>query len=127
MNIIEEVQKVKAEDIKFEGNRELIEIIGEEMDKKFLAKVKTVSISPDVVARHKDLKIVYTPIHGTGVKLIPAALRAFGFNNIFNVPLSETTRASSLSSTETRLPCCSSIISWQKWRRTVSWKAMNSL
>ncbi|WP_339736748.1 phospho-sugar mutase [uncultured Sunxiuqinia sp.] len=86
VNIIEEVQKVKAEDIKFEGNRELIEIIGEEMDKKFLAKVKTVSISPDVVARHKDLKIVYTPIHGTGVKLIPAALRAFGFNNIFNVP-----------------------------------------
>ncbi len=86
VNIIEEVQKVKAEDIKFEGNRELIEIIGEEIDQKFLAKVKTVSISPDVVARHKDLKIVYTPIHGTGVKMIPAALRAFGFENIFNVP-----------------------------------------
>jgi len=86
VNIIDEVQKVKAEDIKFDGNRELIEIIGEEIDQKFLEKVKTVSISPDIVARHKDLKIVYTPIHGTGVKMIPAALRAFGFNNIFNVP-----------------------------------------
>jgi len=86
VNIIEEVQKVKAEDIKFEGNKELIEMIGEEIDQKFIEKVKTVSISPDVVARHKDLKIVYTPIHGTGVKMIPAALRAFGFNNIFNVP-----------------------------------------
>jgi len=85
-NIVEEVLKIKAENIKFDGPSELIEIMGEEMDRKFLEKVKTVSISPDVVARHKNLKIVYTPIHGTGVKLIPAALRAFGFNNIFNVP-----------------------------------------
>jgi len=85
-NIVEEVLKIKAEDIKFDGPAELIEIMGEEMDRKFLEKVKTVSISPDVVARHKNLKIVYTPIHGTGVKLIPAALRAFGFTNIFNVP-----------------------------------------
>ena len=85
-NIVEEVLKIKAEDIKFDGPAELIEIMGEEMDQKFLEKVKTVSISPDVVARHKNLKIVYTPIHGTGVKLIPAALRAFGFTNIFNVP-----------------------------------------
>ena len=86
VNIIEEVQKVKAEDIRFEGNKELIEIIGEEIDRKFLEKVKTVSIAPDIVKKHKDLKIVYTPIHGTGVKLIPDALRAFGFENIFNVP-----------------------------------------
>jgi phosphoglucomutase len=85
-NIVEEVLKIKAENIKFDGPAELIEIMGEEMDRKFLEKVKTVSISPDVVARHKNLKIVYTPIHGTGVKLIPAALRAFGFTNIFNVP-----------------------------------------
>jgi len=85
-NIVEEVLKIKVEDIKFNGPAELIEIMGEEMDRKFLEKVKTVSISPDVVARHKNLKIVYTPIHGTGVKLIPAALRAFGFTNIFNVP-----------------------------------------
>jgi phosphoglucomutase len=85
-NIVDEVLKIKVEDIKFNGPASLIEIMGEEMDRKFLEKVKTVSISPDVVARHKNLKIVYTPIHGTGVKLIPAALRAFGFTNIFNVP-----------------------------------------
>ncbi|WP_159517927.1 phospho-sugar mutase [Sunxiuqinia indica] len=85
-NIIDEVGKVNAEDIKFEGNKDLIEILGDEMDQKFLEQVKTVSIAPEVVARHKDLKIVYTPIHGTGVKLIPAALRAFGFTNIINVP-----------------------------------------
>lgn len=86
VNIIDEVQKVKAEDIRFEGNKELIEIIGDEVDQKFLEKVKTVSLAPEIVKKHKDLKIVYTPIHGTGVKLIPAALRAFGFENIFNVP-----------------------------------------
>ena len=85
-NIVEEVLKIKVEDIKFDGPAELIEIMGEEMDRKFLEKVKSVSISPDVVERHKNMKIVYTPIHGTGVKLIPAALRAFGFTNIFNVP-----------------------------------------
>ena len=86
VNIIDEVQKVKAEDIRFEGNKELIEIIGDEVDQKFLEKVKTVSLAPEIVKKHKDLRIVYTPIHGTGVKLIPAALRAFGFENIFNVP-----------------------------------------
>ncbi len=85
-NIVNEVAKIKPEDIKFNGPDELIEIMGEEMDRKFLAKVKTVSISPDVVQRHKDIKIIYTPIHGTGVKLIPAALREFGFTNIINIP-----------------------------------------
>ena len=85
-NIVAEVAKIKPEDIKFDGSDDLIEIMGEEMDNKFLAEVKKVSISPDVVARHKDIKIIYTPIHGTGVKLIPAALRAFGFTNIINVP-----------------------------------------
>jgi phosphoglucomutase len=85
-NIIDEVSKVKASDIKFKGDKSLITILGTEMDNLFLEKVKTVSISPDVVQRQKDLKIVYTPIHGTGVRMIPAALRAFGFTNIFNVP-----------------------------------------
>ena len=86
VNIVEEVAKIKPEDIKFDGPDELIEILGEEMDNKFLAEVKKVSISPDVVERHKDIKIIYTPIHGTGVKLIPAALRDFGFTNIINIP-----------------------------------------
>jgi len=85
-NIVDEVLKIKVEEIKFDGPSELIEIMGEEMDQKFLEKVKTVSISPDVVERHKDIKIVFTPIHGTGVKMVPAALRKFGFTNIFNVP-----------------------------------------
>lgn len=85
-NIIAEVGNVKVEDIKFEGNKKLIESLGAEMDQKFLEKVKTVSLAPDIIKKYKDLKIVYTPIHGTGVKLIPAALRAFGFENIINVP-----------------------------------------
>lgn len=85
-NIIAEVEKVKVEDIKFDGNKDLIEIMGEEMDQKFLEKVKTVSLAPDIIKKYKNLKIVYTPIHGTGVKLIPDALRAFGFENIINVP-----------------------------------------
>lgn len=86
VNIVKEVAKVKPEDIKFEGPNELIEIMGKEMDEKFLEKVKTVSISPEVVERHKDIKIVFTPIHGTAVKLVPAALRKFGFTNIINIP-----------------------------------------
>ncbi|WP_163323908.1 phospho-sugar mutase [Draconibacterium mangrovi] len=86
VNIVNEVAKIKPEDIKFDGPDELIEILGEEMDNKFLAEVKKVSISPDVVERHKDIKIIYTPIHGTGVKLIPAALREFGFTNLINIP-----------------------------------------
>lgn len=86
VNIITEVQKVKVEDIQFKGNKELIEILGEEMDRKFIEKVKTVSLAPEIIQKFKDLKIVYTPIHGTGVKLIPDALRAFGFENVINVP-----------------------------------------
>lgn len=85
-NIIDEVQKVKASDILFKGNDSLISIMGDDMDQLFLEQVKTVSISPEVIARQKDLKIVYTPIHGTGVKLIPAALKQLGFTNIISVP-----------------------------------------
>jgi phosphoglucomutase len=78
-NIVAEVLKVKPEDIRFEGPADLIEIMGEEMDQKFLEKVKTVSISPELVQKHHDIKIIYTPIHGTGVKLVPAALREVWF------------------------------------------------
>lgn len=85
VNIIAEVKKVKVEDIRFSGNPGLIEIMGEEVDQKFLEKVKSVSLAPELIRRHRDLKIVYTPIHGTGVKLIPAALSAFGFENIIHV------------------------------------------
>ncbi len=85
-NIVSEVAKIKPEQIKFNGPDELMEIMGDEMDQKFLAEVKKVSISPEVVQRHKEIKIIYTPIHGTGVRIIPAALRAFGFTNIINIP-----------------------------------------
>ncbi|MEN8117270.1 MAG: phospho-sugar mutase [Bacteroidota bacterium] len=86
VNIVNEVAKMKPEDIKFDGPDELIEILGDEMDNKFLEEVKKVSISPDLVEKHKDIKIIYTPIHGTGVKLIPAAIRAFGFSKVINIP-----------------------------------------
>ena len=56
------------------------------MDDAFLAAIKTLSLDPEVIKRHADLKIVYTPIHGTGVKLIPESLRNYGFTNIIHVP-----------------------------------------
>jgi len=85
-NIIDEVSLVKTTDIKFAGNKDLIQIIGKEIDDAFISQLKTISLSPDSIKRHNDLKIVYTPIHGTGVKIIPACLRAFGFTNIIPVP-----------------------------------------
>lgn len=85
-NVITEVLNVKVDDIKFEGNPDLIQIIGEEVDATFIDKIKTLSLSPDAIKRNSDLKIVYTPIHGTGVALIPRAMREYGFTNIINVP-----------------------------------------
>lgn len=86
-NVIKEVEKIKnVQDIKFEGNKDLIEIIGKEMDQIYLERIKTLILSPEAIERNKDLKIVYTPIHGTGIKLVPDALRAFGFTNIIDVP-----------------------------------------
>jgi phosphoglucomutase len=86
VNIINEVSKVKVEAIKFNGPKENITILGAGMDEKFLQRVVSVSLSPDVIQRQKDLKIVYTPIHGTGVKLIPMALARMGFTNVIHVP-----------------------------------------
>lgn len=80
--IIEEVNKVRVEDVKFEGKKELIQIIGEDIDKLFLDAVKTVSIDPAVIKNQHDLKIVYTPLHGAGRVMIPRALRSWGFDNI---------------------------------------------
>ena len=80
--IIDEVNKVKVEDVKFEGNNQLIEIIGEEIDKVYLEQVKTISIDPQVIKNQHDLKIVYTPLHGAGRVMIPRALASWGFDNI---------------------------------------------
>lgn len=80
--IIDEVNKVSVEDVKFDGNKELIEIIGEEIDKIYLDLIHGLSIDPEVIQRHKDLKIVYTPLHGTGMMLIPRSLKLWGFDNV---------------------------------------------
>ena len=84
--IIEEVNKVTVGDIKFKGNKELITIIGEEIDKAYLDAVHSISIDPECIKRQKDLSIVYTPIHGTGMKLIPRSLKLWGFENVHCVP-----------------------------------------
>lgn len=87
VNIIDRVNKISGvEEIKFKGNPDKIQIIGKEIDDAFLTAIKGLSLSPDVIAKHSDLKIVYTPIHGTGVELIPQSLRNYGFKNIINVP-----------------------------------------
>ena len=89
--IIEEVNKVGAEDIKglntvLDSANPLIEIIGKEIDQVYLEKIKTISIDPEVIQRQKDMKIVYTPIHGTGMMLIPQSLKLWGFENVHTVP-----------------------------------------
>ena len=84
---VNEVTDVK--DIKFAGDSSKIQIIGEDVDKIFLEKVKGLSLSPEAIAKHHDMKIVYTPIHGTGLKLIPQALRNLGFTDIIGVPEQE--------------------------------------
>ena len=87
VNIIDYVNKISGiEEVKFEANPELSTIIGKDIDDKYLARIKTLSLSPEVIKRHHDLKIVYTPIHGTGRDLIPASLKNFGFTNIIHVP-----------------------------------------
>lgn len=84
--IIDEVNKVKVTDIKFQGNKELIQIIGKDIDDIYLEKVHGISIDPEVIKRQKDLKIVYTPLHGTGMMLIPQSLKLWGFENVHCVP-----------------------------------------
>ncbi len=84
--IIDEVNKVTINDVKFEGNKELIDIIGGEMDWDYLQAVKEAMVDQDVILRQKDLNIVYSPMHGTGRVIIPEALRSWGFQNIHVVP-----------------------------------------
>ncbi len=84
--IVEEVKKVDVEDIKWNGSEKDITILGASFDKLFVDKAISVIINPEVVNKHRDIKIVYTPIHGTGVKLVPESLAAAGFTNIIHVP-----------------------------------------
>ena len=80
--IIDEVNKVTVTDVKFGGNKELIQIIGKEIDDVYLEKIKTICIDPEVIKRQHDLKIVYTPLHGTGMMMIPQSLKFWGFDNV---------------------------------------------
>ncbi len=86
-DVIKEVEKIKSiEEIKFKGDKSLIEIIGKEIDDKYIQAIKGITLSPESIKRHEDMKIVYTPIHGTGVRIIPATMKEFGFKNIVHVP-----------------------------------------
>ena len=82
-NIITEVNKITSiDDVKFEGVPEKIHLIDEEIDSVYVERIKSNSINPDVIARQKDLNIVFTPIHGTGITLVPRVLKALGFTNV---------------------------------------------
>ena len=85
-NVISEVKHISGVgEVKFQGNPGNIEILGEEIDKAYLNKVKSLSLSPEAIRNHNDLKIVYTPLHGTGGTMVPAALEDYGFENIYLV------------------------------------------
>lgn len=82
-NVIVEVEKIASvDDVKWKGGEHNIHLIGEEMDKAYVDMVKGLSVYPEVIEKQKDLKIVYTPIHGTGITLVPRVLQTYGFENI---------------------------------------------
>lgn len=86
-NVIDEVRKITdPSQVKFKPVKENIETLGEEFDAIYLEKLKSLSLSPEAIEKNKDMKIVYTPIHGTGVELVPQILKKYGFTNIINVP-----------------------------------------
>ncbi|MDR2927312.1 MAG: phospho-sugar mutase [Cytophagaceae bacterium] len=86
-NIIDEVNKIgSVDEIKFKGNSKKIKILGAEMDEMFLEQIKQISLNPEAIAKQSNLKIVFTPIHGTTVKIVPDALARIGFKNIIHVP-----------------------------------------
>jgi len=85
-NVINEVNKIQnIDEVQFKGHDELIQIIGSDIDIPYLEQIKKLSLSPEIIKKHKDLKIVYTPIHGTGTWMIPECLKDFGFENVFVV------------------------------------------
>lgn len=81
--VMDEVAAIQSiDEVKFQRNEANIEMIGEEIDQKYLNQITALSVSPDAISRQKNLKIVYSPIHGTGITLVPAALEQFGFTNV---------------------------------------------
>lgn len=86
-NIINEVNNITTiDEIKFNGGNGMVEVIGEQIDSLYIDRLVGLSLSPEIIKKHADLKIVYTPIHGTGVKLVPKTLERFGFKNIIHIP-----------------------------------------
>ena len=86
VNVVNEARAItKIDNVNFDGNDSLIEIIGADIDELYTDKIKELSLIPELIEKHKNLKIVYTPIHGTGVELVPLALKKFGFENIIGV------------------------------------------
>jgi phosphoglucomutase len=82
-NVILEVEKIEdVNEVKWSGGKENIQIVGKEIDEAYIKMVKSLSVYPEVISQQKDLKIVYTPIHGTGIKLVPQVLKTFGFENV---------------------------------------------
>ncbi len=91
-NIIHEVNKIlDIGDIKFNGSKTKIHLLGSEIDEIYTDEIKKLSLSPEVIARNSDMKIVYTPLHGTGIKLVPMILKKMGFRNIINIPEQDVT------------------------------------
>jgi phosphoglucomutase len=91
-NVIEEVLKIKdISEVNFNAKPERIKLLGTETDQIYISKIKALSLSPEIIQKHQDLKIVFTPIHGTCVTLVPDALKAFGFTHIINVPEQDIT------------------------------------
>lgn len=81
--VIDEVEKIASvSDVKWSGGDANISLVGKELDEAYIQMVKSLSVYPEVIGQQKDLKIVYTPIHGTGIKLVPPVLKAFGFDNV---------------------------------------------
>jgi len=86
-NIIAEVKRIKTvQEVRFAGDNNLIKVIGNEIDEIYINTLASLSLSPEINKKHKNLKIVYTPIHGTGVKLVPSTLHKFGFMNVNTIP-----------------------------------------
>jgi len=82
-NVIKEVDKIASvDDVKWSGGEANIKMLGKDMDDAYIQMVKSLSVYPEVIQKHKDLKIVYTPIHGTGITLLPQVLKEFGFDNV---------------------------------------------
>ena len=85
-NIIGEVNRVNVEDIKFKGNKNLVEVLGKDIDESYINDLQSILLSKNSIKKHHNIGIVYTPLHGTGFTIIPQALKASGFTNVINVP-----------------------------------------